>query len=197
MNEKNNTLTQYNKSYIQKVSNQIAITNKVILHNKTLSAFDYLIAGFKCGLNNDPIGSISNYSKSLELKPNLYVVYKGIAAAKINLNDFQGAINDCNIAIENVPDFWECYALRGSAYLIFEKYDEVINDCNKVIEINPDYSFAYRNRGYSKYMTGSFAEAIDDFNKFLEIESKKENPNTLLMTMTKEKLENARNKLSK
>ncbi|MEL7079523.1 MAG: tetratricopeptide repeat protein, partial [Cyanobacteria bacterium J06582_2] len=147
---------------------------------KLLSPFFQMTADdfFKRGLDKqneeDTLGAIADYSKAIELNPDLAEAYVNRGNAYLNLGEYQEAIADYNKAIELNPGDADAYINRGNAYLNLEEYQEAIIYFNKAIELNPNYpnsALAYFNRGNAYGNLGEYQKAITDYNQAIELNS--------------------------
>lgn len=114
-------------------------------------------------------GAIADFSKIIELKPEIEGVYIGRASAKAQKGDFAGAIEDYGKAIELRPDFSEAYYGRGMAKSRMGNFESALADLNRAIELKPDFAAAYGDRGAAKYSNNDLDGALADFNKFVEL----------------------------
>ena len=58
-------------------------------------------------------GAIADFSKSIELNPNVFPSYFSRGVAKLELGDYPGSIEDFNKAIELNPNLFQAYKNRG------------------------------------------------------------------------------------
>jgi len=165
----NKALTHFNFATLQKVNNQIAITNKVILHIKTKSYFDYLIDGFECSVKGDLFGAILNYTKSIEIIPENDVAYLQRSGAKLGIRDYKGALEDINKALEINPKNAESYYRRGLIYDSIQDIARAIENFTLAIEIDPKHAMAYYLRGAGKLVLGLEEEGNSDTKKAEEL----------------------------
>ena len=109
--------------------------------------------------------AITDYTKAIELNPNLAMAYVNRGSAYLGKSLYDQVISDCNKAIEINPKFAGAYVNRGHAYLGKGLYDQAISDCNKAIELNPNLAMAYNNRAISYHMKGEYDKAWEDVHK--------------------------------
>ena len=116
--------------------------------------------------------AIDDYSKSIEVNPNLDYVYFNRGNAYHKKGDSDHAIADFTKAVGLNPDFAEAYTDRGNVYHSKKDYTRAIDDHNKAIALNPDYTNAYFNRGVVYKSENNLYRAIADFTKAINL-----NPN--------------------
>ena len=125
----------------------------------------------------DPKGAVADFTKAIELKPNLSrgYFYRGIA--KLELEDAKGAIADYNKAVELSPDYASCcgavfgysgYYLRGFAKSNLNDYKGVSKDFIKLLGRSPWDARDYFYRGLVKLELEDAKGAVADFTKAIE-----------------------------
>ena len=82
--------------------------------------------------NKDYYGAINDYSKAIELNPDIAYYYDNRGNAKNYLKDYYGAINDYSKAIELNPDY-AYYSNRGIAKYNLNDIDGACKDLRKAI----------------------------------------------------------------
>ena len=113
--------------------------------------------------------AIEDYTKAIELNPQLAEAYYNRGLAKSRLGQNEEAIKNYDQAIELNPQLAEAYCNRGIAKNRLREYEEAIKDFNQAIELNPQDAKAYYNRGISKYYLEEYEEAIKNYNKAIEL----------------------------
>ena len=126
---------------------------------------DYFKSGLEKYENGDLLGAIADYTKAIEINPNIDLAYFNRGFSKYDLKDYKGAISDYTKAIEIDSNYAYAYSNRGLAKAKLEDYKGAIEDYTKAIEINPNYSNAYKNRGASKENLGDLSGACADWRK--------------------------------
>lgn len=119
--------------------------------------------------NNEYEQAISNYTKAIEMAPNMAKAYYNRGNAYIAQGLFDKAVLDYTKAIAINPGFTEAYYDRGLNYAMKGEYDRAIQDYNKVIEMAPKMAKAYYNRGNAYITQGRYDQAILDYTKAIEI----------------------------
>ncbi|MBW4497639.1 MAG: serine protease [Oscillatoria princeps RMCB-10] len=131
--------------------------------------FAYKSRGFLRSALGDEKGAIADYTKAIELKPDLAETYINRGVSRSALGDKQGAITDYNKAIELKPDDFVAYSNRGAALSALGYKQEAIADFSKAIKLQPDDAEAYYNRGVARSVLEDKQGAIADFNKAIEL----------------------------
>ncbi len=134
------------------------------------SANFYFDRGYKKYVKGDYYGSISDFTKAIEIDPKDSGAYYNRAIVKHDLEDYYRAISDYTKAIEIDPNYKEAYYNRG---LVKEDLNDnygAISDYTKAIEIDPNYAKSYNNRGRLKHSLEDYYGAISDFIKAIEID---------------------------
>ena len=140
------------------------------IQNKTRSADSYFhrgLAKFNLGQYAE---AIEDYSKAIELDPDLAEAYNNLGLANFALGQNAESIEEFNKAIDLKPDVATGFNNRGFVKSSLGQYAEAIKDYNKAIELDPDLAEAYNNRGVDKLNLGQYAEAIKDYNKAIELD---------------------------
>ena len=91
--------------------------------------------------------AISEFSKAIELNPDVTLCYFGRGQAYMAKNRMDKAIPDFSKTIELFSTYADAYVMRGIAYSILGQSEDAMKDFNKAIEINPEYADAYYYRG--------------------------------------------------
>ena len=103
--------------------------------------------GAAYGQKGDYDRAIEEYTKAIELNPDLAIAYINRGDAYQCRRLFDRAVADFTKAIELKPDFDAAYANRGVAYQCEGDFDRAITNFTKAIELKPDFAIAYFNRG--------------------------------------------------
>jgi|ERR1035437_2835976 tetratricopeptide (TPR) repeat protein len=169
-----NNIIRYTGGHLQKVRNQIAITNKLLLDNDEHLAKEYFNKGRDCCFKlKDYNESIKNYSKAIKLKPDYYQAYSQRGVAHFYLKDYYSAINDLTEFISLKPNIAGGYFERGNMRHFSKDFNGAIEDYNKAIEINPLYADAYYFRSLSKKAIGENESSFKDLNQAAKFGNKK------------------------
>jgi tetratricopeptide (TPR) repeat protein len=113
--------------------------------------------------------AISEYTKVIELDPNITKAYNNRGYSYDKLGQYDNAIADYNKAIELDPLYIEEYNDRGLMYRKLGKYTEAIDDFSKAIELDPYNDKAYYNRGVVEAKIGRIDDAKKDLQKVVQM----------------------------
>ena len=113
--------------------------------------------------------SIEDYTKAIELKPDLAEAYNNRGLMYNSIREYGNAIADFNTTLELKPDLVEAYYNRGGTYYEQGNYDHAIEDCNIAIRLKPEYPDPYKNRGLAYVKMKEYNRAVEDFNKAIEL----------------------------
>jgi protein O-mannosyl-transferase len=152
--------------------------NSITLYNHTLEVTDnnsiiYSNRGLAYSDNRgDYAKAIEDFTRAIEISPDLTKTYnnRGIAFGK--LGNFQEAIRDFDKAIDLDPQYFAAYNERGLVNGKTGNFQEAIKDFDKAIALNPRFAAAYNNRALAYGNLGDFQEAIKDFDKAIKLEPK-------------------------
>jgi Tfp pilus assembly protein PilF len=112
--------------------------------------------------------AISDFSRSIELKPEIPDAYYNRGICYIQTAKYPDAIKDLDRVVQLNSNFMETYYDRGLAYHLLNRYDEAIKDYTMAIAAMPTNAKAYANRGIVYYNIGKFDKALED-----ELEAKR------------------------
>ena len=158
----------------------------------------FMFALFLYGCNSEPIdentymknakkhydidyflGAIEEYTKALELNPELQEAYKYRGMSSHELRRYDDAINDFTklIIMDDKNDKY--YELRSTSYVAKaidtfggrteEYYELAITEAAKALELNPNNDIAHYNIGRIYVEMQKYADAIAKFDEALEI----------------------------
>ena len=140
-------------------------------------AADFYNSGNKKMILKDYQGSIADFTKAIELKPDFARAYlsRGIVKAT-RLHDYKGAIPDYNKSIEITPTIPGAYYYRASAKDAMKDYQGAIADYSKAIDLKIQpvslEADAYHNMGLIKIMMGQKESGCSDLHKALALGNK-------------------------
>jgi tetratricopeptide (TPR) repeat protein len=141
------------------------------------TAYGWVRAGNEKFNNKDYVGAISDYSRSIDLEPNLSVAYSDRGVAKFVLYHFADAthaIADLNRAISLDPKSDFAYFSRGNVEFLFAHYPDAIADYNQAIALAPKEAQAYYNCGYAYYKLGgnkvNYRKSIADYDRGAQLD---------------------------
>jgi S1-C subfamily serine protease/tetratricopeptide (TPR) repeat protein len=145
----------------------IAIYDEIIRENPSFT-FYYNRGNIK-NISGNYQGAILDYSRVIELRPNIALAYGGRGLAKSMMGNKQGAILDYDRAIQLSPDIDYIYYNRGLVRSRMGNKREAILDYDRAIQLNPNLEIAYGSRGLAKLDLGNKQGAIADMTKAAEL----------------------------
>ena len=113
--------------------------------------------------------AIAEFSKAIDLNPNLARAYGSRGDAYSSEGQFDRAIADYTVAIELDPNNDTAYLNRGNAYDEKGEYNNAIADYTSAITLNPRLEDAYNNRGVVYNETHNYNRAIADYTRAIEL----------------------------
>jgi tetratricopeptide (TPR) repeat protein len=117
------------------------------------------------------IEAIKEYTKAIELNPNLESAYiKRGDSQTVHLRRYEEGIEDYTKAIEINPNNDVVYIRRALNYENLENYDLAQKDSEKALQINPSNIQAHHIIGKAHYGRGEYQKAVDAYDKALEID---------------------------
>ena len=130
----------------------------------------YYERAYKKGEKGDHNGSISDFTKAIEIYPTFAEAYYNRGVIKLKLKDHNGSISDFTKAIEINPTYEEAYYNRGTVKALYlsDEYG-AISDFTKAIEINPNDTAYYLNRSIAKEGIGDIKGACEDAKKAVSL----------------------------
>ena len=135
----------------------------------------YFNEGLKKYIAKDFEGAIEEYTKAIELDPNIVAAYNNRGLAKHELKAFESAKEDFTKAIELDPNLVVAFISRGLAKHGLEDFKGAVEDYTKAIELNPNESELFKIyifRGFAQSKLNKNSEAIEDYTNAIEL-----NPN--------------------
>ncbi|MDA8819762.1 hypothetical protein N9N66_04135 [Schleiferiaceae bacterium] len=164
MPENNTSIITSGNNSLNKISNSLAITNKLLIGDieKFFNEAFFLI-------NSKDFSDIEeNYCLRFELDYKYYQHndFKYEAQEK---NDYVKAIELFSSVLEIRRRHYFSFFFRGIAYYRLRKYQDAIIDFSKSIEIQSNISEFYEYRGICYDKTKRFKNAVDDFQSCIEL----------------------------
>ena len=119
--------------------------------------------------------AIAEYTKAIELDPDLAEAHFSRGYAYYKLGESQRAVEGYNEAIELDPDLAEAYGAE-----VYGNQDEhyhslgqlpryIEENLSDFVRLHPQDPNAYRNRGNAYYRVGQFERAIEDYTMVIEL----------------------------
>jgi tetratricopeptide (TPR) repeat protein len=113
--------------------------------------------------------AISDFSKVIEINPQLVEAYNNRGFAYYALQQYDKAIADYAKIIQINPQDAEAYTNRGITYTDLQQYDQAMADFAKAIQIDPEYADTYYHRGLAYQKLNEIMPAKADFAKAIEV----------------------------
>ena len=143
--------------------------NEIITYEP--SANNYNWRGWIKRYLEDYEGSITDYSKAIEIDPLDEGMYVGRGRVRYVSSDLEGSIVDFNKSIE-LKKTSDAYLWRGRAWFDLKEYYKAIPDFMSALELNPDKNTKAQTLYYladTKYELNDTAGAIEGYNQVLSI----------------------------
>ena len=121
--------------------------------------------GLAYGQLGDYDQAIADFSRAIELKPDIAKPYNNRALVYEKKGRHDREMHDLNRAIEVDPDYAVAYNNRAMAYRKRGLHDKEMQDLNKAIELKGDYAIAYQNRAAAYAIRGDYEKARVDLRK--------------------------------
>ena len=132
----------------------------------------YTSRGFDHFTKNQYDRAVSDFTKAIELDPNLLVAYYNRGVAYFDLGQYDFSIADFTRAMELGLKGKGPYYIRGLAHSKKGDYALAIEDFNRVIELDPDSANIYNSRGMMYLLKGQYEQTVIDLTKAMELDSK-------------------------
>jgi len=114
--------------------------------------------------NGDYDGAIADFTRAVELDPNMSALYLLRGNAKKMKRDYAAAISDYTRAIELEPEYKDVMlTARAGVRELTGDLEGAIADYTRAIEIDPKFDGTYRSRGRVKQKKGDAEGAAADF----------------------------------
>ena len=153
---------------IVKQSHEESPVNEEVANQEDL-AEKWFDSGVQNGRQGDFLGSIQDFEKAIEIKPDYHQAWHWRGISLSALGRKEEAIMSYEKAIEIKPDDDAAWYNRGNSLSALGRKEEAIASYEKAIEIKPDYHEAWSNRGVSLSALGRNEEAIASYEKAIEI----------------------------
>ena len=135
------------------------------------NARDYLKRGLSHYNKGDLEGAVNDFTKALEINPEMADAQVARGKALRLKGDFDGAINDFEDASEtnkqllaNNAEVAAAYASRGNLRVNAFDIDGAVADFDKAVKYDPGNADSIVKRGEAKLIRGDLTDAIADFN---------------------------------
>ena len=130
--------------------------------------------------------ALYDFSKSIDINPNIPEPYWGRANVKIKKQDLSGAIADLEAAIAksipHQPVYWSARRLKGELHLQLGEYQKAIFELKlvanrKFVEDDPNYKWQKNvlyNYGKALFEMEQFGESVDIFNRMINFQASRD-----------------------
>lgn len=158
-----NEIVKYSGGELERISNSIAISNKLIkIHNKKLAQDYLLIADEFQYKKKEYVKASEYYLKSIAIEPAYLEALNNYAKNLLfNLKDYKQAIVYFTKVIDLNPSFENALFQRGLCKGHLGDYLGQIEDISKVMQFDTDISL-YTSRAIIKSKINDFQGVIDD-----------------------------------
>jgi tetratricopeptide (TPR) repeat protein len=146
-------------------------TESAVATNNTSQpkADDFVLAGFDRVDKKDFAGSVTEFTKALQLNPKLFTARFWRGACNLLVGDTRAAVADLTKAIELNPKKVEAYMYRGSAYAKLGNRQLALVDFDRALALKPQSDTVYGNRCSLKFQLRDFNGAIDDCTRAIKL----------------------------
>jgi tetratricopeptide (TPR) repeat protein len=117
--------------------------------------------------NNRHEEAAAEYSRAIDLDPNLAVAFRNRANAFMALQRWTEALRDFDRAVAIDEDYAEAYLARGALYYLQGKYAEAIDDFDRTTEIDPWNSTARYYKALACEKIGLIREAVEAYKGYV------------------------------
>jgi len=128
-----------------------------------------LAVGLKRFRHNDVAGAMADFTKAVELEPQMGLAYYSRAKARTAQGDQAGAMADFTKAVELEPKLVNGYYLRGLLRAQQNDVAGAMADFTKAVLLDPDDALAFSQRGLLRAQQGDRPGAIQDLRQALEL----------------------------
>jgi len=114
--------------------------------------------------------AISEYSRSISLRPDYAYAFISRGNAFRRMGNFSRAIEDYTRAINLRREYAELFNYRGFVFAVTGDLRRAIADYTQAIRIKPDYTDAIFNRAFAHALLGNWDSAIADYTHVIRLE---------------------------
>lgn len=114
---------------------------------------------------NNYENAILDYTKAIQLDPNLPEAYLGLGIVYTRLGQYEKAEYHYSKVIQVEPANENAYTNRGFARMKLQNFSGALEDFNQSLRLNPKNGLVYANRGSLYYQIDKLAEARQDWEK--------------------------------
>ena len=141
-----------------------------IINGDAKSASDFYERGCAFLIKEDFESAIADFTRALELNPDLYQVYRDRSDAYRRKGDLDAAIDDLTLTLEDAPYPAQVFAARAELYAEKEDYDAAIADYERAIAADRHQTVSGTlSIGMMHIAKGDFDSAIETFNSIIKV----------------------------
>lgn len=113
--------------------------------------------------------AILNFSRAIDLQPQMADAYRMRAKAYLGLFESVNAVRDLTQVHELEPKDAMALIERGRAYLDLKDYPRAAADAENAVRLAPKLAAAYNLRGTALRNSGRLDDAVEDFSRALSL----------------------------
>ncbi|MBK9336657.1 MAG: tetratricopeptide repeat protein [Lewinellaceae bacterium] len=144
----------------------ITVVTNAINNGYTQNGMMYSARGKEWGSQGNIQAAIQDFSKALEINPNLTEAYKYRGGLFGVGKQYDRSLDDFNKFLEQVPDDPEILYNRALTCINLQRYPEALADLNRTIELAPDFIRAYRARSNVRQILGDTTGGAADLQEY-------------------------------
>lgn len=136
--------------------------------NSEQQAIEFYQQGWKQSQKLNYQEAIANYSRAIELNPQLVAAYYHRGFARSQVSNDRGAFADYTAALNLNRDLPEIYYYRGLTRFKLANLSGSLDDFDRAVALKPNYAEAYYQRGLVYQEMKDKLAAIADFRQALQ-----------------------------
>ncbi len=113
------------------------VAGDVRINGDSLLASACFDRGLKKERNDDFDGALADFTKAIELNPNMFLYFLARGVARESKNDYTGALADFDRLVELNPTDADSFANRGECLQMQGHYPEALADYTQAIQMDP------------------------------------------------------------
>lgn len=116
--------------------------------------------------------AVNDFSKSLQLKPNVPGVFNNRGRAAYLARSYDNAIRDFNAAVKLNPKHFVALLNRALCLMATDRLNDALKDLNSALAINKSFPEALNNRGVVYSRKGDYKRAVADFTAAIKVDAR-------------------------
>lgn len=137
--------------------------------SKARTARKYFRAGIDFRLQGERQRALEQFTKAIELDPELLDAYLHRAIVSYEIGDLAGVISDLDSVIGHAPDTAAAYYWRSRTYLVMGRADLALEDIDEAIELNPDEPANPLFRSFIHLCQKEYEAAVEDATRAIQL----------------------------